>query len=135
MTRKLTNKQIVGEAMFSVRHSLTANIPPPPANPDGTFKTVDQMVNETRERDWLKRKAQEEEYQAAVDRHDAELRNDPEQVAWEREQRRHAPKEKRKLPFLLKVFFALIAFMLAGLTGNDIVLYIVGVGIAAWIIL
>lgn len=52
MTRKLTDKQIVDEAMYSVRRSLTDNIPPPPTNPDGTFKTVEQLGNERREREY-----------------------------------------------------------------------------------
>ena len=57
MTRKLTNREIVGEAMYSVLRSLNDNIPPPPTNPDGTFKTVEQLGNERRERDYNARQA------------------------------------------------------------------------------
>ena len=57
MTRKLTDKQIVGEAIYSVRRSLTDKIPPPTANPDGTFKTVEQLGNERREREYNARLA------------------------------------------------------------------------------
>jgi len=57
MTRKLTDSEIVGEAFYSVRRSLTDKIPPPPTNPDGTFKTVEQLGNERREREYNARLA------------------------------------------------------------------------------
>jgi len=89
MTKKMTNKEIVGEAMYSVKRSLTANIPPPPTNSDGTFKSVDQLVSERRLKEWQQQKTQERAYSAAVSRHEEEIRNDPEQRAWEAQQRHH----------------------------------------------
>lgn len=53
MTKKLTDNQIVGEAMY---------------------------------RAWRQQKAREREYNAVVAAHETEIRNDPEQIAWEREQ-------------------------------------------------
>lgn len=137
MTRKLTDKEIVGEAMYSVRRSLTANVSPPPTNPDGSFKSVDQMVGESRFKIWQQQQAREREYNDAVYSHEQAIRNDPEQIAWEREQRKTSrhPKESRGIPAFLKVIFALAIFMLAGLSGSDIALFIVGVGIFAWIAL
>lgn len=42
---------------------------------------------------------------------------------------------KSSFNFAKKIFIALVVFMLAGMTGNDIVLYIVGIGILALMIL
>lgn len=137
MTRKLTNKEIVGEAMYSVRRSLTANVPPPPTNSDGSFKSVDQMVSESRFKILQQQQAREREYNDAVYSHEQKIRNDPEQIAWEREQRKTSrrPKESKNIPVFIKVIIALAIFMLAGLSGSDIALFIVGVGIFAWIAL
>lgn len=64
--RKLTNKQIVNEAYGSVKDHLGRNIPPPPTNTDGTFKTVDQLVSERRQKDYNAQQAQRKAYEAAV---------------------------------------------------------------------
>ena len=87
MTKKLTNKQIVGEAMYSVRRSLTVNIPPPPTNQDGSFKSVDQLVSDRRLKTWKQQKAEEREYAAAVAEHERKMMNDPEQREMEESNR------------------------------------------------
>lgn len=117
--------------------SFPYNIPKPPTNADGSFKSIDQMVAETRLKNWREQKKAEEESAAAVFAHEQAMRNDPEQIAWEREQRKTSrpPKESRGFPVFLKAVIALAIFMLAGLSGSDIALFIVGVGIFAWIIL
>lgn len=113
------------------------NIPPPPTNADGSFKSVDQMVRESRLKNWREQQIADEASTAAVKSHEDAIRNDPKQIAWEREQRKtsRAPKESRGIPVFLKIIIALTVFMLAGLSGSDIALFIVGVGIFAWIAL
>lgn len=117
--------------------SYPYNIPMPPTNADGSFKSVDQMVGETRLKNWREQQIADEASTAAVYAHEQAIKNDPKQMAWEREQRKtsRAPKESRGIPVFLKIIIALVIFMLAGLSGSDIALFIVGVGIFAWIAL
>ena len=102
MTRKLTNREIVGEAMYSVRNSLNANVPPPPT------KTLNQMVNENRYKVWQERKAQEDDYNAAVaaseDRSRAEGGRDDNAYNSVEEAR------KNKITFALAFLFAVALF-------------------------
>ena len=129
------NKQF--EQIVKDVSSFPYNIPNPPTNADGSWKSVDQMVAESKYREWEKKEKQRLEYKSAVSAHERSIANDPEQQAWEREQRKTSrpPKESRGVPIVLKVIIALAIFMLAGLSGSDIALFIVGVGIFAWIAL
>ncbi len=58
-------------------------VPPlPPMNKDGSFKSLNQMLGERRTREWEAQKADE----ALIAEMDDKSANDPEQIAWEREQ-------------------------------------------------
>jgi len=112
MTKKLTNKQIVGEAMYSVRRSLNANIPLPPMNSDGSFKSLNQLVNERKTREWIAKKADE----ALIAEMDARSANDPEQIKWEKEQglnRRRLERDEYEIviPDGIKAIFYVILFI------------------------
>ena len=112
MAKKLNNKEIVGEAMYSVRSSLNANIPLPPMNADGSFKSLNQMVGEGRLKEWKAQKANE----ALIAEMDRRSANDPEQIQWEKEQglrRRRVVRDEYEfvIPDGVKVIFYIVLFI------------------------
>ncbi len=111
MSKKLSDKQIVGEEMYSVKRSLTANIPPPPTNPDGSFTTVDQMVNNRRLKNYREQQEQQAAYNEAVAKTEAASR-----ASWNGSENNNAYDSERERRsnigvILLSFLFASIAFV------------------------
>lgn len=110
MSRKLTDKQIVEEMMYSVKNSLGVNLPIPPMNTDGSFKTLNQMASERSEREGLLRWKQREEM---MNSQDLEM-SDISQTEWESSQKESSHQEEFVfvIPEELKLIFYFIVFIL-----------------------
>ena len=127
-SRRKTNDGANEQFAQIVKDTITHpyNVQPPP--PLGTEESL---------REQWKNERLSARYESGVEagKH-YDLLNRPNQANLENEQKTVLPqREKRGIPFLVKMFAALAVFMLAGSTGNDVILFIVGVSIFSWLFL
>lgn len=131
--RKRTNKQIVDETMLEVKQEnlhigFPYNVPYPPTNEDGSFKSVQQLVDDTRLREWEWRQADQEKVRS---REEADA-NDPNQIAWEQEQAGslyHRTFYDRVVDFVFPILLTLVGIgmvIFLGYNLYDMVTYILG---------
>jgi hypothetical protein len=103
-TNKGANEQF--ESIVKDTINFTYNIPMPPTNPDGTFKSLDQLVRESEYKEW--EAVRKDQIKKSI--RDALDANDPEQVMWVKEQNSYNDMYgwKHKMTSILSVLIPLI---------------------------